>query len=39
MDKYKKVVQNDKFEISGTTWDKESKLPDGLIPYQYPQLF
>ena len=30
MEKYKKVYQNNKFEILAPTWNEEFELPDGL---------
>ena len=29
MQKYKKVLQNNKFKISALTWNEEFELPDG----------
>ena len=29
MEKYKNVIQNNKFEISAPSWNKEFELPDG----------
>ena len=28
MEKYKKVIQNNKFEIAAPTWNEEFELPD-----------
>ena len=32
MEKYKKVIQNNKFKISTPTWNDKFKLPDGSCP-------
>ena len=29
MEKYKKVIKNNKFKISSPTWNEEFQLPDG----------
>ena len=29
MEKYKKVIKNNKFKISAPTWNEEFELPDG----------
>ena len=40
MEKYKKVIQKNKFKISATTWNEEFELPDGSFSgSDYSRLF
>ena len=37
MEKYKKSYKNNKFKISGPTWNEKYKLPDGSYSLSYIQ--
>ena len=37
MEKYKKSYKNNRFKISGSTWNEKYKLPDGSYSLSYIQ--